>query len=1536
MKRLSLTLPPSMCLLGLVLVLFGISIPPVQAQNMLVDAAFTGASETGWLFGRGRNTSALPCLTAAPSTVPNSIPACPDGPFDETGAGALRLTPSQNFQASFVIFNQAVPSGQGYLITFDMFIYNGSSQGADGVSFFLIAGDANPETAGGFGGSLGYAPHYNQEGLEGGYIGLGFDEFGNFSNPTEGRTGGPGFRRNAVALRGAGAGKNGYVFLTKNEGDLPARLDFPKVRTRSETIKRRVRIALSAINQISVDIDFQDGEGFVPVLPPYDLNAVPSQPAFPESFKFGFAASTGALRNIHEIRNLSITTNRPDLSVTQAQHGSWGIGQESSFVLSVQNAPSAGPTADPITLVDEIPEGLDVIGTAGDGWACTVNSQTVTCTYAAGAASGETLPDLTITVRANNSLEGTPINAVSVSTPQEAADALANNTSSEALDLPIDLAIDLTANPTSAATNDPVTLTVTVTNAGPSDASGVAAAVPLPEALTFIRAQSNTGHFDARTGLWQIGDLAKDETATLSLETQLTAPSGFAVVARITAADQPDSDSDLTNDDPTEDDIASTTITANSADLSITIRSDNVYPAVNDEVIYTITVKNDGPLDATGVQARNALPFGLTYVSSSVTTGMFDPLTGIWNVGDLRNNATATLTVRVQVTIESRIENIAFIIFSDQPDPDSVPATGSRDEDDEASALIIVGGRPIVAGEADLSLAVITDNPFPRVGETVTLTHRLTNEGPDTANNIAVGGVLPVGLTRTNSNTSHGTYDPDTQFWTLNQLSSGATVELTLQAQVTVSSTLAYVAEVLFADQLDPDSEPGNGAIGEDDLKALELNVLPTEGVAQVSAPHCEAIRTVNAFSYDAEADLVFAGTENGLLHGSYDNGQNWPILEIIPNETPIRALLTSGSTTYAGTWGHGVYFSAGGGQSWQPIGPADVRVGALAFDTGTNVLYAGLADGVYTYMNDTWDLVGASSNPFSTTPVIAVAYETSTDDVIAAGEDGSVFRFDGTTWISQGNGLPPGPVRALLVTQDGSLLAGTNGAGVYRFRSDTQTWIPFGAGLPLNLITTLAEGPQGIVLAGTRRSGLFAYNTAEDVWTQVPNLPSPSVNAVTVTAQSEFFASTPSGGIYHFADNDGNRIPDTWFQVSDVLTAAPIQGLVAAPNGDLFAASYGYGVLYSQDGGQCWLRANNGLTNPWTFALERTDSGTLFAGAWADGLGGVWRSTDNATNWDYIGLGREQILALAVHPVNDDIVLAGGQSSGTQRSGAVWLTTDGGANWDVFVLAEAPIWALALDPTNPSLVYAGTRGEGLFVSTDGGRQWARMPDAGDGNIYELNIGPLGTAYAGVLFAATGTGVYTYDAPANAWERFGNGLANQDIRTLAFAPRDVVYAGTLDQGAFILDPGNSTLPNASQDWVPFGLEDLPITTLANDPTNGTVILGTATSGLFLGTGETSGVAVVDDDMPTAFTLRQNYPNPFNPSTTITFSLARSTHAQLTIYDMLGRQVTALIDGPLAAGRHQVTFQARDLASGTYFYRLTTPTQTLVKMMTLVK
>ncbi|MGA2667298.1 MAG: T9SS type A sorting domain-containing protein [Ignavibacteria bacterium] len=91
----------------------------------------------------------------------------------------------------------------------------------------------------------------------------------------------------------------------------------------------------------------------------------------------------------------------------------------------------------------------------------------------------------------------------------------------------------------------------------------------------------------------------------------------------------------------------------------------------------------------------------------------------------------------------------------------------------------------------------------------------------------------------------------------------------------------------------------------------------------------------------------------------------------------------------------------------------------------------------------------------------------------------------------------------------------------------------------------------------------------------------------------------------------------------------------------------------------------------------------------------------------------------------------------------------------------------------------------------------------------------------------------------------------------------------------------------------------------------------------------------DNSTESYFNLK-NYPNPFNPETNISYVLKNSTYVKITIYDRLGREVSVLVDGQQNEGEHSIKFNASNLPSGIYFYRLKTTEKTEVKKMVLAK
>ena len=102
---------------------------------------------------------------------------------------------------------------------------------------------------------------------------------------------------------------------------------------------------------------------------------------------------------------------------------------------------------------------------------------------------------------------------------------------------------------------------------------------------------------------------------------------------------------------------------------------------------------------------------------------------------------------------------------------------------------------------------------------------------------------------------------------------------------------------------------------------------------------------------------------------------------------------------------------------------------------------------------------------------------------------------------------------------------------------------------------------------------------------------------------------------------------------------------------------------------------------------------------------------------------------------------------------------------------------------------------------------------------------------------------------------------------------------------------------------------------------------------------TNGVTAVNEAanaVPQAYQLNQNYPNPFNPSTAITFVVPTNGQVSLKVYDMLGREVATLVNGLQDAGVHTAYFNASNLASGVYLYKISAGNFTQVKKMMLLK
>lgn len=219
--------------------------------------------------------------------------------------GRLRLTPDSTNIATATTFLRQFPSENNRVVVeFDFYAYknNGATNAADGVTVTFSDRDITP-FPGSFGGSLGYAQRNNGDpGFNGGWLGIGLDEFGNFSNPTEGRVGGPGARSNAIAIRGYGSGTTGYRYLRGTSANIS-----PAVLT-SSTTPHRYRITIDNSNgtQALVKIERNAGSGYVTLVSEFDALNEAGQPAIPEKLVLTLTGSTGGSSANHEIDNIQV------------------------------------------------------------------------------------------------------------------------------------------------------------------------------------------------------------------------------------------------------------------------------------------------------------------------------------------------------------------------------------------------------------------------------------------------------------------------------------------------------------------------------------------------------------------------------------------------------------------------------------------------------------------------------------------------------------------------------------------------------------------------------------------------------------------------------------------------------------------------------------------------------------------------------------------------------------------------------------------------------------------------------------------------------------------------------------------------------------------------------------------------------------------------------------------------------------------------------------------------------------------------------
>ena len=425
------------------------------------------------------------------------------------------------------------------------------------------------------------------------------------------------------------------------------------------------------------------------------------------------------------------------------------------------------------------------------------------------------------------------------------------------------------------------------------------------------------------------------------------------------------------------------------------------------------------------------------------------------------------------------------------------------------------------------------------------------------------------------------------------------------------------------------------------------------------------------------------------------------------------------------------------------------------------------------------------------------------------------------------------------------------------------------------------AVGAKGLILLTT---------DGGEYWTQISDdnpgfsgiyFSSPSVGyaaALNGLSILNVYKTTDAGDNWNVAYVDSSFSPSNAF-LNSVFFIDDMTGFIA-----------GSKFIKTTDGGTTWNNVTTGVTSNAIFQDVYFVNNNLGFAVYRDPFtgDGAIKTTDGGTKWTPVNINNDKYDKQYVYFADENLGFISGTST-------LYRTTDGGDNWDTLALGyNTQNLNSKVTFINSTTGFFGKKGQ-VFKTTDKGDTWTDAPIDSHSVPQEIQFVSDKVGYL----------VCTSDT-------FG-------------VPVHVLFKTT--------DGGNSwsdlttTLPGST------GFQHLFFTDKTTGYLAGSAgIIKTTTGGDVV----TSIGRPENTFVPSGFKLYQNYPNPFNPTTTISYSLQKAGPVKLRVYDVLGRLAATLVNEQQKAGMHTIRFNASRLASGVYFYRISTSDFIQTKKLLLLK
>lgn len=406
-----------------------------------------------------------------------------------------------------------------------------------------------------------------------------------------------------------------------------------------------------------------------------------------------------------------------------------------------------GPdTATGVVVCDILPEGLISIDKSFNG------------TWNVGKLLNNQTKELTIICLVNKT--GKLVNIADIAGNEYDCN-LTNNIVNKSIEVAqsADLFVKKYVNNTSPDFGEIIKWSVVVSNNGPDIATNVQVNDLLDDGLIFVKSSSTKGNYDAKSGIWTIDSLAPETDETLNIYCKVNK---IGKILNFVSVNSTQYDWNESNNHDNESVNA-----VKIADLSVIKLINNSNPNYNDLIKWTIIVSNKGPNMATGVIVNDLLPKSVEYISSYLSKGFYNPVNGIWDVGNLNVGEKLQLNIVSKIVKTGDITNVVNVKGNEKD-------SNLTNNHFEKSVHV----KPA----ADLSIEKSVSKQEVNINDLIEYVIEITNNGPDSAENIKVSELLNPNLKVISFESTKGNFNNTNNVLTIDSLVNGEKVRLTINA----------------------------------------------------------------------------------------------------------------------------------------------------------------------------------------------------------------------------------------------------------------------------------------------------------------------------------------------------------------------------------------------------------------------------------------------------------------------------------------------------------------------------------------------------------------------------------------------------------------------------------------------------------------------------------------------------------------------------------------------------------------------------------